>query len=134
MVPAWIPKHDSWYTSTDKPTSMSRAVIGGAFGVTVGIIAVQEIIQCKEWPWPPRFVGTGIVFGMIDLLSLVNDELATVFAVGIVLAIIVGTFTPSSSPLQMKFVKPVCGKHSCATAQPASYKNLAQPTPDQTLA
>src|ERR1700751_1457685 len=97
-----------------------RAIIAGSFAITLGVIVYSEIRTCKEAPWPPRIIGTGIVFGMIDLLSMVNDDLASVFAIGFVLAAIVGKL----------FVKPSC-THTCATAQPASYKSLDQSTPGQ---
>jgi len=113
-----------------------RAIIAGSFAVTLGFIAYQEIATCKEAPWPPRIIGAGIVFGMIDLLSLANDEVASVFAVGFTLAIVVATLTPAKEQTpdtKASRFRASC-QHSCATAQPASYQSLDQPPSNTTLA
>ena len=113
----------------------SRGIILGSFAISLGIICYLEIAKCKEAPWPPRIIGTGIVFGMIDLFSLISEELASVFAIGFVLAAVVSKgFSPSCGCTGD--AQPPC-PHPCATAQPASYQNLAQPptvSPGTTLA
>jgi hypothetical protein len=38
--------------------------------------------KCKELPWPPRFIYTGITFLMLDIFALFNEELAGVTSVG----------------------------------------------------
>jgi|SRR5215469_14273912 len=104
-------------------------IIAGSFAITLGVICYMEISKCKEAPWPPRIIGTGIVFGMIDLASMINDELAAVFAIGFVLAALVSKgFSPSCGCAQGQ--TPPC-KHPCATAQPSSYQSLAEPSAPQ---
>jgi hypothetical protein len=86
-----------------------------SFAVVLGIIAWGDISQCKELPWPPRIVATGIVFGMLDLSSDLLGDIAPLVAVGIVLAAIVNN----------NFSKADCAKRlSYATSQPADLQNL----------
>lgn len=58
-----------------------------AFAVAVGLISWNEIKTCHDLPWPPRFVFAGLTFGMLDMLSLIDEDLAGVIAVGFVLAL-----------------------------------------------
>lgn len=60
-----------------------------AFVVTLGIITVFEVKDCHDLPWPPRIVATAIVFGMLDLFSILAPELAGVVTIGIVLGALV---------------------------------------------
>jgi len=107
----------------------SKLIIASSFAVTLGVISYMEISKCKEAPWPPRIIGTGIVFGMISLAALLSEELASVFAVGFVLAALVSKgFSPNCGCPQGQ--TPPC-KHPCATAQPSSYQSLAGPSAQQ---
>lgn len=58
-----------------------------AFAVATGLIAWSEIKTCHDLPWPPRFVFTGLTFGLLDMFSLIDEDLAGVIAVGFVLAL-----------------------------------------------
>lgn len=91
--------------------NIKHAFLAG-FAITAGIITWGDISQCHEMPWPPRFVGAALAFGMLDLFSVVSEELAGVIALGIVLAAIVNKGFSTSCD------------HAEATAQPASYQSL----------
>jgi hypothetical protein len=60
-----------------------------AFAISVAIISYEDMTQCHRLPWPPRIIKTGLVFALLDVFSIVNEELAGVIAIGIVLAFIV---------------------------------------------
>lgn len=45
--------------------------------------------KCHELPWPPQFIYTAMVFLMLDLLALANEEIAGVSSIGFVIAIFV---------------------------------------------
>lgn len=72
-----------------------RAMITG-FVISAGIITWQEIHSCHTFPWPPRYVGAGIVFGLLDLTSpFISPELAGIVGFGFILAMIInGTLDP----------------------------------------
>lgn len=61
----------------------------GAFLITIGVITWGEIKHCHELPWPPKFVAVAITFGLLDLFSILSEDLASVVAIGIVLAALV---------------------------------------------
>lgn len=61
----------------------------GGFVITVSTITWYEIQNCQRLPFPSRIVMTGLVFGLVDLLSMINPELGGVVGIGIVLAAIV---------------------------------------------
>jgi len=82
----------------------TRALFVGCFAIVSGLIAFDEIRKCHELPWPPRFIATGIVFMMLDLLSTMAASLATAFAVGFVLAMLVCTAAPTNQATG----KPTC--------------------------
>lgn len=56
-----------------------------AFMICIGAITYQDVKNCQDMPWPPRIIATGIVFGILDLFSIISEELAAVIALGIVL-------------------------------------------------
>jgi hypothetical protein len=86
-----------------------------AFLVTIGTISWGEIKECHELPWPPKFIAAGITFGMLDLFSILSEDLASVIAIGIVLAALVNKgFTTNC-------------QHAQGTVQPASYQTLQTP-------
>jgi hypothetical protein len=58
----------------------------GAYALTIAIIIYFDWTKCKGLPWPPRIIGTGLVFGMLRLLAIASEELATILAIGMVLA------------------------------------------------
>jgi hypothetical protein len=90
-----------------------RHLMMAAFLVTIGIITYGDISQCHDMPWPPRYVATALAFGVLDLFSIVQEDLAGVIAVGIVIAAIVNKgFTVDSC------------NHAESTVQPASYQTL----------
>jgi hypothetical protein len=83
-----------------------------AFLITIGVISWGEIKECHELPWPPKFVGAAITFGMLDLFSILSEDLAAVIAIGIVLASLVNKgFTTNC-------------QHAQGTAQPADYASF----------
>lgn len=89
------------------------------FAITVGMITYGDVSKCHDVPWPPRIVATALVFGLLDLFSVVSEELAGVVAIGVVLASIVNKGFASDC------------QHAGATIQPASYTSLQT---SQTLA
>ena len=64
---------------------MRRGLLAG-FIICVGIITYHDVKQCRDLPWPPRIIGTGIVFGLLGALQLFSEELAGVMAIGFTLA------------------------------------------------
>lgn len=101
----------------------ARHLFVGAFVVTTGMIVYDEFRNCKELPWPPRFVGTALVFGLLDLFSGLNEELPGVMAIGIVIAQVVQTLQHNKQGFSTN-----C-QHAEATAQPVSYNSLDTPQP-----
>ena len=84
-----------------------------AFFVVVLIISWSYIMTCREPPWPPRLVGAGIVFGMLDLTTGIVGDAAPIMAVGFVLAFLVNHM----------FRKIDCQAHlALGTAQPPVYQ------------
>lgn len=92
-----------------------------AFIVAIIGLTWRDIHDCHDLPWPPRYIGAGITFGMLDILSQFQEELAGVVAVGIVLAIVIN-----------KGFKAQCN-HSEGTVQPISYESIIPTNGPQTL-
>ena len=89
-----------------------RQLVIGGFVITVFMISWTEIRKCDRLPYPSRIVMTGLTFGLIDLLALVNAELGGVVAVGVVLAAIVngGFVKTCNKPITCKTTAPPqCG-------------------------
>jgi hypothetical protein len=84
-----------------------------AFGGAIVIISWQDIKQCHELPWPPRFIYAGLTFGIIDLISLWNDQLAGLVAIGFLLAL-----------LTQSLVKPQCTRPQ-GTPQPSTMAEIS---------
>lgn len=67
----------------------SKHLFMGAFLIAIASISWHEVKDCRQLPWPPRLIFAGLVFGLLDLFSIVNEELAGVVAIGFVLATLV---------------------------------------------
>jgi len=121
-----------------------------AFALAIIIIAYYDVHTCHRLPWPPRIIMTGLVFAMLDLLSLANQELAGVIAVGIVLALIVNkgfvctdpkkcctvfttAATGQTTDSDLFLQSPTPSDQSTSTGGNLDIGNLPQPGPGQTL-
>jgi hypothetical protein len=85
------------------------------FAVAVGVISWQDLSKCHQLPWPPRIVAAGLVFAILDAVSVVNQQLANVLAIGFVLAMLVTNELKADA----------CNHSQYAIAQPASYQLLS---------
>lgn len=103
----------------------TRKLFIACFAIVIILISWRDIADCKELPWPPRFVATAIVFGLLDLASGLLGEVAPLVAVGIVVAALVNN----------TFATPDCfARLAYSTEQPASYQNLQQGPSSGTVA
>lgn len=70
-----------------------------AWIITSLMITWGAFTKCKppQLPWPPRFIFAAMAFGILDIFSVLQEELAGVIAIGIVLAAIVQNVNPSST-------------------------------------
>ena len=68
--------------------NVRHAYVAG-FALTIGTITYYDVKTCKTLPWPPRIVASALVFGILDLFSILSPELAGIVAIGIVLASLV---------------------------------------------
>jgi hypothetical protein len=57
-----------------------------AFVIICIAITYYDIRKCKRMPWPPRFIFAGIAFGFMELVSLFDETLSGVTAIGFVIA------------------------------------------------
>lgn len=102
-----------------------------AFLIAAGTISYYDLKKCKMLPWPPRLIKTGLVFGILDLVSIFNEEIAGVTAIGLVIATFVQNGWVSDcehpqatgQPQKTKFIG-----NSLATPQPQSYSQFAPAT------
>ena len=60
-----------------------------AFLLAISAITYWHIKKCKELPWPPQYIYTGLVFLLLDVFSLFNEEISGVTSIGFVIAIFV---------------------------------------------
>ena len=60
-----------------------------AFMLAAAAITYWHIKKCRELPWPPQYMYTALVFILLDILSLFNEEIAGVTSIGFVIAIFV---------------------------------------------
>lgn len=68
---------------------MTNRLIVAEFGVTVAIVTYVEIVKNGRVPLPSRYIGAGVAFGILGLLSpLISDRLAATLGLGIVLAVL----------------------------------------------
>lgn len=98
-----------------------RSLFWLAFIVSIIVLTWKDITTCHDLPWPPRYIGAALTFGMLDIFSHFSEELAGVVAIGIVMAILIN-----------KGFEANCN-HAEATAQPASYEQII-PNQGTTLA
>lgn len=96
---------------------MNRFVI--AFALAVGIITFDEIFKCHEMPWPPRYVGAGLVYGLLDIGSAVNEQLAGWLAIGFTMALLIGALSPVKAGSQPGILQAKCQSHA-AEGTPSS--------------
>lgn len=101
-----------------------------AFFVAVGLVTWQEIKCCRDLPWPPRYVYTGLTFGLLDLVSLADEDLAGVIAIGFVLAIALQLAGSTTGSTRNPFTTPQCNHQS--TAQPSTTADLSGGLPQGT--
>jgi hypothetical protein len=59
------------------------------FVLSAAAISYYQMKECHRLPWPPRLIHTGMVFVCIDLMSMFNEEVAGIVAIGFVIAIFV---------------------------------------------
>ena len=67
----------------------NRYLFLGGFILSIGVISYYDIKYCHEPPSPPRLITAGITYGMLDIFSYVDPDLAGVMAVGLALAMMV---------------------------------------------
>lgn len=60
-----------------------------AFLLACSAITYWHIKKCRELPWPPQFIYTALVFVMLDVFSLFNEEISSISSIGFVIAIFV---------------------------------------------
>lgn len=60
-----------------------------SFLLACGAITYWHIKKCRELPWPPQYIYTALVFAMLDIFSLFNEEISAVSSIGFVIAIFV---------------------------------------------
>lgn len=58
-----------------------------AYFLSISAITYWHIKKCKELPWPPQYIYTGLVFIMLDVFSLFQEELSGLTSIGFVIAI-----------------------------------------------
>jgi hypothetical protein len=68
-----------------------------AFLIVISLITFRHIKGCKELPWPPQYIYTALVFGLVDITSFFSEEIAGVTSIGLVLAVAVCTFGPEGT-------------------------------------
>ena len=113
-----------------------------AFALVVAMIIYDEVRYCHDLPWPPRFIAAGMVFGLLDIGSLLIPSLTGVMAIGLVLAIILctienelvqrGKIGQTSAPCGLGLLH--CSEgHDCGTASPAAFNQATNSpsTPNQ---
>lgn len=60
-----------------------------AFLLAVGAITYWHLKKCRELPWPPQYIYTALVFSLLDIFALFNEEVAGITSIGFVIAIFV---------------------------------------------
>lgn len=60
-----------------------------AFVLICGAISYYDMKRCHRLPWPPRFMYAALTFLMMELLTMVDDTLGGVTAIGFVIAVFI---------------------------------------------
>lgn len=95
----------------------TRKLFVVCFILTLSVITWGDLTKCKQLPWPPRFIATGLMFGILDMASGVLGEIAPMVGVGIVIAAL----------LSDSFTSPDCNARLAAsTVQPSEYQDVMQ--------
>lgn len=97
-----------------------------AFILICGTIAYFDLKKCHRLPWPPRFVFAGMTFLMMDIVTLFDETLGGVTAIGFFIAIF----------LKEGFVSD-CDHQAAVSGQPQTVSFIgdstgAQPQPTST--
>lgn len=85
-----------------------------AFVLICGTIAYFDMKKCHRLPWPPRFIFAGLTFFLMEAVSLMDETVAGVMAIGMVIAIY----------LKEGFVSNCPSEFGGATGQPAKIGNI----------
>jgi len=99
-----------------------------AFIIALFVIAYQEIRNCPRegnmpnLPWPPRIIATGLVFVLLDLFSLFDEDLANITAFGFVLGLIVNQYQYQKTGQGNRIFGTTICNHGTATAQPSAFE------------
>jgi hypothetical protein len=59
-----------------------------AFLVSISAISYYHVKKCHELPWPPQFIYTALVFAMLGIVGMFNEEIGGVGSIGFVIGII----------------------------------------------
>ena len=60
-----------------------------AFILICGSISYFDMKKCHRLPWPPRFIFAGLTFLMMELITMVDETLGGVTAIGFFIAIFI---------------------------------------------
>lgn len=85
-----------------------------AFVLICATITYYDMKKCHRLPWPPRFVFAGMTFFLMEGVSIIDETLAGVIAIGMVIAIF----------LKKGLVSNCQGEFQGATGQPAKIGNI----------
>lgn len=84
-----------------------------AFVIICGTIAYHDMKKCHRMPWPPRFIFAGLTFFMMEAVSLFDESISGVLAIGFVIAVLLkdgfvancpDSKAATGSPAQVEFV------------------------------
>lgn len=108
--------------------SNPRRLFLAMFALVILLISYNDIVGCRQQtgspdlPFPPRFVATGIVFGMLDILSGILGDIAPLVGGGFVLAMLICTACPQGQCKQcnMMLTRSDCqARLAHSTSQPS---------------
>jgi hypothetical protein len=117
-----------------------------AFVIIVGIITYNDMKKCHRLPWPPRFIFAGLTFFLMEGISLIDETVAGVMAIGMVIAIYMkdgfvascpgeaGTASQTGQPQSVEFTGDFTGPGS-GIPSVSEYQQASNPVqPGTTLA
>lgn len=58
-----------------------------AFILICATITYYDLKKCRRLPWPPRFIFAGLTFFLMEAVSIFDETVAGVMAIGFVIAI-----------------------------------------------